>query len=555
MAATHPAKEALDAARDRKYRAAAQVALLCLLTVVCLGPFLRKAIHIDDPLFVWSAQHIVHHPLDPYGFEVNWFRNSEPMATATKNPPLTCYYLALAGSLIGWSEARLHAAMLLPTLAAVLGTFFLAQRLCRRPLEAALCTLVTPVFIVSATTLMCDVMMLAFWVWAVFFWVTGLEDDRFRRILLSSVLATLGIFTKYYAAALLPLFLVHGLIRRRRIGAWLVPLGIPVIAMAAYHFWTLGLYNRSLLLDAVDYAQQAPRMMTASTIVALAFTGGCAATVLFYIHRLWAPRTAALWFAAMAAAFAILGIAKYVPSVTKGFLEAFRLPLQAHLAVMAVVGLLIVWLSIRDAWRSRTPESLLLLAWVLGTFVFAGFVNWSANGRSILPMIPAVMIIAMRRLDERETTSSTQPGQHAAIPLALAAALSFTVAHADYVTAAIGRTSALEVCRRYGSEGNNIWFVGHWGFQYYMQSCGARPVDQFNVNIEQGDIVAVPYANTCLLINCHCCREFSFKRLAGRQPPGKNGASASIRAFSDLCLMQLDGTRWGASMSIRRSHR
>src|SRR2546422_5508119 len=47
-------------------------ALLVLITAAALAPFLNKAFHIDDPLFLWMAQQIAKHPLDPYGFDVNW---------------------------------------------------------------------------------------------------------------------------------------------------------------------------------------------------------------------------------------------------------------------------------------------------------------------------------------------------------------------------------------------------------------------------------------------------------------------------------------------------
>ncbi|MGA2263065.1 MAG: hypothetical protein ABSH28_16740 [Acidobacteriota bacterium] len=41
---------------------------LFLLTVLFLAPFAGSAFHIDDTLFLWTAKHIVAHPLDPYGF-------------------------------------------------------------------------------------------------------------------------------------------------------------------------------------------------------------------------------------------------------------------------------------------------------------------------------------------------------------------------------------------------------------------------------------------------------------------------------------------------------
>ncbi len=155
-----------------------QAVWLCLIVVMCLTPFAGKAFHIDDPLFVWTARHILHHPLDPYGFIVNWNSTEEAMSAVTKNPPLCSYYLAAAGGVLGWSELSMHASMILPAALAVVGTFLLASRLCPRPFEAALCTFLAPVFLVSGTGVMCDVMMLAFWVWAIVLWMRGIDENR-----------------------------------------------------------------------------------------------------------------------------------------------------------------------------------------------------------------------------------------------------------------------------------------------------------------------------------------------------------------------------------------
>jgi hypothetical protein len=101
---------------------------------------------MDDPLFVWTAQHIAGHPLDPYGFRVVWYSTETPIADVTKNPPLASYYAALFGTLFGWSERVLHWAFLLPALAVILGTYALASRFTRVPLLAAGATLAAPGF-------------------------------------------------------------------------------------------------------------------------------------------------------------------------------------------------------------------------------------------------------------------------------------------------------------------------------------------------------------------------------------------------------------------------
>src|SRR5262249_24581433 len=93
--------------------------LLGLACASCLVPFVNKPFHIDDPLFLWAAQHIEKHPLDFYGFQVNWYFSEMPMAEVTKNPPLGSYYIALASTLLGWSEMGLHLAFLPPAIGAI----------------------------------------------------------------------------------------------------------------------------------------------------------------------------------------------------------------------------------------------------------------------------------------------------------------------------------------------------------------------------------------------------------------------------------------------------
>jgi hypothetical protein len=57
---------------------AAPLAILVVTCLVCLVPFLGKPAHIDDPLFIWTAQQIQRHPLDFFGFSVNWYGTSAP---------------------------------------------------------------------------------------------------------------------------------------------------------------------------------------------------------------------------------------------------------------------------------------------------------------------------------------------------------------------------------------------------------------------------------------------------------------------------------------------
>jgi 4-amino-4-deoxy-L-arabinose transferase-like glycosyltransferase len=164
------------------------LAVLSVMTVLFLAPFAGKAFNIDEPLFIKAARQIVERPLDPYGFHVLWYDTDMPMSEVTKNPPLASYYIALASTLLGWSEVALHLAFLPLALAMVAGTFLLARRFCRHPFLAGLVALSTPVFLVSSTTVMCDTMMMAFWVWAVLLWIEGIERDDMVWLTAASLL-------------------------------------------------------------------------------------------------------------------------------------------------------------------------------------------------------------------------------------------------------------------------------------------------------------------------------------------------------------------------------
>jgi 4-amino-4-deoxy-L-arabinose transferase-like glycosyltransferase len=118
-----------------------------LVFVGCLLPFAAKPFHIDDPMYVWAAQHIAAHPWDFYGFVVNWDGTVTPMATVMKNPPFVSYYLAAVAQFVGWSEVALHAALFLPAVGVVLGTYSLSRQLTGRPGEATLTAALTPVLV------------------------------------------------------------------------------------------------------------------------------------------------------------------------------------------------------------------------------------------------------------------------------------------------------------------------------------------------------------------------------------------------------------------------
>jgi hypothetical protein len=96
---------------------------------------INKAVHIDDPLYIWVAQHIQSRPGDFYGFRVNWRGTEMNVFEFHKDLPGVSHYLASAGSFLGWEEWKLHLALFFPSIAAVVGIYFLTLDFCQMPCQ------------------------------------------------------------------------------------------------------------------------------------------------------------------------------------------------------------------------------------------------------------------------------------------------------------------------------------------------------------------------------------------------------------------------------------
>jgi len=484
--------------RIRQWLAAHPRWTLTLLVGAALGPFLAKPFNIDDPLFIWLAQNISAQPANPFDFDVNWYGLVAPMWTVTENPPLAGYYYALAGNLFGWSEMSLHFAGLLAALAVILGTHRLALCWCGQPMLAACAVLFTPIFLVSANTVMCDVLLLAFWIWAVVFWVEGLEQNRSVKIIFAGGIIALALLTKYFGVALLPLLAVYGAMEKRKLGSWVIGLLIPLAALGAYQWLTRSLYGHALFSDAAGFVADAHGKLGfsrfASGLIALAFTGGGAASAMFLAPMVWRTRTLAMVIGGTAMVGGALCFSGIILQKFNALdTAAARTEVAVQLIFWAAGGGLVLGLAATELFRTpRDPRAWLLALWVGGTFTFAAFGNWTVNGRSLLPLLPAVGILLARRW-EQVGENSPRAWQ---IGLGASAAFALLVAQSDFQLAVSVRRSAQETFVKYGHGKATVWFEGHWGFQYYMEQLGGRAVDFKNFTPSAGDLLIVPLHNT-----------------------------------------------------------
>jgi len=450
----------------RPFHERSPLLLLAIATALALLPFVNKAFTMDDPLFVWSAQWIADHPLDPYGFALNWYGRTQPMREVMQNPPLTSYALAAASAITGWNEATLHAVFGLFAFAAVAGTWSLAQRMTERPLLAALLTLAMPFFLVSATNVMSDVPMLACFVWALALWRRGLDENRDALLWLAALAAAAAGLFKYFGIAAVPLMLADELLRRR----WskLLPLALPVAAFVAYDLAT------HAITGAAQYANVSRTHAFAKTLVMLSFTGGGMIALLFFAPLM---KRAALALLGGGAAAVVITIVNGAPAEPVQF------------TIFVAVGIVVFVLAAVDVLK-RDADSIVLALWIAGTAVFSAYLNWTVNARSLLPLAPAVAILVARHV--------TASRNAVIAATAATAAVALLVGFADRSYANAQRDAAQQLMEHYAGDGHRMWFEGHWGFQYYMQQAGALPFD-FDQTLHGKDLLVTPSTNTLLL--------------------------------------------------------
>jgi hypothetical protein len=203
-------------------------------------------------------------------------------------------------------------------------------------------------------------------------------------------------------------------------------------------------------------------------------------------------------------AFSVAGLVLIGPLATGYVLwPTLAGPVLIQVAFASAIGFVVLALMLIDLRRDRSPPAILLVLWVIGTLVFAGLVNWSVNGRSVVPLAPALGLVVARRLGARRRFAPGRLSRPAFAALAaaclLSAALALSAAWADYTLAGASRDAVralTDEAARFGGGGQSrMWFQGHWGLQFYAERAGMRPVDFARPALAAGDLVLVPEFN------------------------------------------------------------
>jgi hypothetical protein len=134
----------------------------------------------------------------------------------------------------------------------------------------------------------------------------------------------------------------------------------------------------------------------------------------------------------------------------------------------------------------------LLFLWILGIAFACVTVFYSGSARYVFLAGPPLILLIQYYLERQSGSIITR---QVILTLGIIATFSYslTISYGDYLFAETYRRSAQEICSTYGGKGTDIYFTGEWGFRFYMERYGAKPITKTSTGAEPGDVIVKPY--------------------------------------------------------------
>ena len=472
--------------------------MLLLIWAAATSVNLTKAVHMDDPVYLYSARAILETPFRPYNAQISWGAEVPGPLSDSAQPPLLFYGFASILALFGESEVALHAFMSLFTLGVILGFYRITSRFDRQSAILATCLLCLGPAFMPSQNLMTDVPVLFFHLLC--FWILTSDWSKpasIRRIAAAGVAAASAVLTKYVGLVLVLLIPIAVLLRGPRRILWSA--AIPAVPIAA---WTLFSYYSNGKVHFLKPAlTSGGSSLVPHTIDWFTCLGSIAPFSLLFLPAICSSRplrAALLGFFAVALIWHPNHLNAPAPSGSA--LHVAARVFFWNGVFTSVVTLWTLLSRVRRPLDEQSASRLLASAWFIGSFIFiVTFAPFIAVRHLLLVMPVVVLSLADGHLQRVGTT----------VRLAAAAvtlSLGLLVAHIDRMWAEVYRSQALELSNRFSGP-HTLWAVGHWGWQWYAEKCGMN-LYNWNAEVRDGDYLLVP-----TIVNNHGIRPNHLRNL------------------------------------------
>lgn len=471
------------------------LAILAFFAGAITLPFIFKAFHLDDTVFVWLGQEKLSDPfalgLPDHGYEGNFFS-----LYLDTHPPLFTSYLSLLIRIFGGpSEVGLHLGMVgFPVLAAI-SMYFLGRRFTDSPLTAALLLIVTPGFMVMAQSVMTDVPALSLWLAAIASYIYGVDRDerQDRFLVLAAIFTCLAILTTYQSFSLLPLLFVYALLKRRVTLKTMLPLAAALAVFGAIVVYYLVATGEPPKLSYSFGVNLTGAFVANKVLAIISAIGGATVFPLFLAAGMLKGRKEYLAFAAIFGLILIFFLNRTISG-------EYTLAAGVLQTVFYSAGLLTLYrifntgvdAVLADKRSGSDRDNIFLVLWITGVLIYSILLLPYASTRYLLPLFPPVVLLFVsyaRHVIEDKTRWS----RFAIAAVAYTAITGTMVSVADYQLSNVYRDFATHYPGKLAADGNQIWFAGEFGLRYYLEAEGGRYLTKQDDSPSSGDYVILSH--------------------------------------------------------------
>ena len=480
-----------------------------LASLVILANVLKPVV-VDDTAYLAFGRHIATHPFDPYGFQFFWYDVPQP-AMEILAPPVLPYWLGMGIRLFGEQVALLKLWMF-----PFVWLLAWAMRQLLYQFAPGTESRLLPILVLSAAVgptvnLMLDIPALALGLAAVVLFLRALAHHSTMGAVLAGLVAAVAMQTKYTMLLLPPVMAWLGWTQRRR-GLSLMSV---IMAIGGFSLWE-GLllygYGQSHFLVHVrsqsggngfvarlqEKAELAPPLVghLGCLGVGLGLVAGAALGLrgrgLLALAIVWSVGVVGILI--LPYRWTVL-IPRLQPAGTDTtavmiFWQTFGTAILLGIGCCAA-GLIARW---KAGWPTlrRNPDAWFLAGWLgielLGYFVLTPF----GAARRVIGVTMVSALLAARLLSRVERL---RPPRR--LPIWV---VGFSIATGALVTLLdLWDAFPEKVCAQRAaalasdsSAGATVWYVGHWGFQYYCERAGLQPLVPGESVLRPGDLLVLP---------------------------------------------------------------
>jgi hypothetical protein len=474
--------------------------LLLALLFTLLNAF--KPLCIDDALYYYHAKQISQHPLDPYGFIIFWNDYPEP-AVQNLAPVMMQYWWAIAIRIFGddpfaWKMWLLPYAFLL-----VFSLHSLLRRFAAGYENILTWMVVISPVVLPSFNLMLDVPVLALSLGAIVVYLRASERNSFLLASLAGLVAGIAAQTKYNGLVAPGVMLVHSFIFRKLRLAGLAAMIAGLFFVSWEGFIVLTAGRSHFLAQSQTYGSVNPLAKYAYLAWPLVTIMGAVAPFLTLI-ALFALgiRRKTLLLVAVVVLLGYTAIA-FAPARLQTFGRTYHTPeaglTLAHI-VFSVYGiaffgsLLLVTRNLvapstgsrrlQTAWREHQSDLFLAGWWAIEIVAYFGLSPIPAVRRVLSLLVVSTLLIG--RLAAMTLGTGSIAVRRAAFGSMLLGLLFYAV---DFRDAYVEKSAVEQAGNQIAAIGPaaNTWYVARWGFQFYAERVGMKPVIPDQSDLQPGD--------------------------------------------------------------------